>query len=845
MAKPAAAPVPMLDPTTGKVRQVVAEDAAEAAKQGFRALSAEEWKQEQLQERYGGVGGMAAAGVEGAARGLTLGLSDLAAVEGTRALLGDQRAEAVRQHMAGVQAANTGSALLGEGIGMVAPMLVSGGAAGAAEAGAKGMLARGAAEAGMGARALEAATVLPRGVAALGEGAAGAARKLVGTESASALGRLGQRVLPAAAQMGAEGAAYGAGGAVSEAVLGDHELTAEHILAGAGKGFLLGAGLGGAIGGASFVGSEGGSALRKALSSGEGNTVGATARDWLKGVSDERTIKALGAQKTDINRLGKTVEDVERRMSEIADTVHTTTLADGSRLMRVGDSAADMAPRLTTAVEEAGEKLGAVRKRLYAVADASPEVSPDMGKLFQQVDDYLRPMRESPLASIRSKASKVEAELSGLREMQTGGTTIGLESLTKIRQSLDDIIYPKAVGKGVAPMAAEHAAELQQVRGMVEGAIEESVDKAAALEGGKLGEEYRSLKRQFRDLTQAKQMADGWTTRDMGNRVLSPTDYGSGFGGAMVAAASGAGGISTAVAGALSSAVHNLVRERGASAAAIVARELGGVGKVGALAAQSEGRLLEGVRTFMRGIGEAPRAAVRVEAATTAASLDQRPHETKQQAMERVSGQLASLSDPRALADHVARQTGDMHMVAPQTTAVLTQRAATTVNFLRSKLPPMGPDTRSLTPHLDKVRVPDAEIDKFARTLRAATDPHSVVADMKAGRPLTKESVEALRVVAPRLYDRIREEVVEGLRNAKKPPTYEQKLQIRTLFGIVADRSLDPAFVAQMQSGWSAMYGAADPQTSVPTRASAPSRPLTRFGGSMATSSQRLGEDNG
>src|SRR5262245_18099332 len=63
----------------GTVGSIPAEQFEAATRQGFTLSNDAELREAELQARHGGLGGIARAGAEGAARGLTFGLSDAAA----------------------------------------------------------------------------------------------------------------------------------------------------------------------------------------------------------------------------------------------------------------------------------------------------------------------------------------------------------------------------------------------------------------------------------------------------------------------------------------------------------------------------------------------------------------------------------------------------------------------------------------------------------------------------------------------------------------------------------------------------------------------------------------------
>ncbi|MGE5802941.1 MAG: hypothetical protein ACM358_11865 [Gemmatimonadota bacterium] len=173
---------------------------------------------------YGGVAGGIKAGLAAAARGATLGLSDVAA----RALGGDNAAIALE----GLREENPGISFAGEVGGALAPALLSGGAA---------------LPAGLAARAGSAVT-------ALGEG--GGALRAIG--AAAAGGAL-------------EGAIFGAGQGVSELALSQDPLTVEHAASALSSNMLYGGLIGGALGTA-------GKALELGMTRAKGAIDGALAR---------------------------------------------------------------------------------------------------------------------------------------------------------------------------------------------------------------------------------------------------------------------------------------------------------------------------------------------------------------------------------------------------------------------------------------------------------------------------------------------------------------------------------------------------------------------------------------
>src|SRR6201990_1235451 len=139
-----------------------------------------------------------------------------------------------------------------------------------------------------------------------------------GAGATSALGRIGASALGGMA----EGTLFGAGNAVSDAELGDHNLTAENLIAGAG----LGAVLGGAGGGIATALREGASAVASATKKGLGKLD-------LGEFSKSRLFKAVSATKDEVGKIPEAERDA------VASALRKHVLPEGQALPRSLDDA--------------------------------------------------------------------------------------------------------------------------------------------------------------------------------------------------------------------------------------------------------------------------------------------------------------------------------------------------------------------------------------------------------------------------------------------------------------------------------------------------------------------------
>lgn len=244
-----------------------------------------------------------------------------------------------------------------------------------------------------------------------------------GIGATTALGRIGA----AAVGSGAEGILYGAGNTMSEAALGNTDLTAEKLIAGAGLGGLLGL-AGGGLGASLEEGF-------KAVVPAAGRLI-SKAKGPLEDFADDRWLKAGGAIKTQIKNIpeaerpavanelreamtieGKTLPG---SLDDAATTIATKRDAVARQLMQeigVGDAGGLLpamdrdaaAAALNKGFETNGKRIGAV----YDATDAlgtQPQFSPIL-KRFDALETSLNPAERDIIGGDIAKARKYLYEM--------------------------------------------------------------------------------------------------------------------------------------------------------------------------------------------------------------------------------------------------------------------------------------------------------------------------------------------------------------------------------------------------------------------------------------------------
>jgi len=797
----------------GQLGSIDAEEAEAAFGEGFDFAPAAAVREAQNQADYGeGIGSEALAGLAGAGRALTFGASDVLA-SGVGDFIGADTRGALNE----LRERNPLSTGAGEVVGTLGSLLLPG-------AGEANAILRGA----------RAATAAPRVIAGVGRAAENTALRLLGTEAAeSAASRILGRGISAGAGAGAEGVAYGAGQLVTESALTDPDLTAEQIAAHLGMSALWSGGAGGLLGGLGRAGREGYDATRNALMRRAGTEATEEASQELgsrvgrlmspQAVDDFITssaFQAAGAMKRDIDAAAQRAGGVSQIGRDALDLGVVTAAS----------SVDDIAERAAREAEKWGARVGELVRGL----DGQNAVRPDGNRIMRRVQEevldrlgdnpFFDDIRRTVERDIRPFASRF-ATTADEAGNAVAGEALGFEQLHKIRQGMDDLIYRNKLSN--SPIVAE----LRAVRGILEDEIETAGAEAARSVGdAAFRDAYQQAKRLYGSMKTVRDMAADRVRRNDANRWLSPSDYGlaisGGLGGAVISSADGDTDPGAIAIGFLSGLAHKFARERGR---AFLAAGLDKISRVGAIqrTAQTVARQTdEGVNGFFRNLSSTAReTGQRARRAVAPLSLE---------AYERTAGAAKSFSeDPRGSSERLAQATEGVSRGNPEIGAALQSQAVRGANFLVSRLPATR-QTNMLQPHLARPRPSDTEMSKFLRYARAVDDPLSILDDMEGGR-LTREGVEVLKEVYPRLYQDVVKKVTERLADEKEPLPYEARLQIGTLLGVPTDPSLLPENIASFQETYAV--------TAQPQQAAArPQTPAPELASSLQTDAQRIAQ---
>lgn len=583
------------DGTLGTVPEEKLSDALRAGATIATAKQIEETRVREVAQESLGAFTAPVAAATGLASGLTLGLSNWG-IKKAAGLLGADEA-----HVADVLSGAAGEHEIlhagAELAGNIAPVLLSGGGAAAAEGAAA---AAGKAGAGALARGTIRTLGAPvRAATALGEGAAELAAKAIGQAGEkSFLRRVGTQVLKGTISGGVEGMAYGGGAAISDAALGNHDLTAEELLASMGGAAMFGAGLGG-ISAAPFA--VGGEAVRAAKSAGKALGEGAhkamaKGRAMLEEAGGEVAEAAADATRAGgfIEKVDKHVSDFMRKFMDVeAMSDEQAARSTYARKEFVKNADKRLAPgpdgepggwqgvgrilKDTKVIDtEAGVLMNAMtpEQTLERIKNVHAETGQALGdlvkdsKAFVKVGDAAQAL-EKEIAQYRGKMGMENyvASAEALRDsfyQAVGavndkgrlliGKQIPIAEFQVQRKALDDLAYREA--KSLDPKL-----RVQIMRDMRGGM--KDLERNAILKEGRIdAKAYDKLNRNYQGLSIARDAAEDSISRGGANRSIGLTDY--------VAFAAGGGGL----AGGAMAIANKIARERGSGAASVFLHDL-------------------------------------------------------------------------------------------------------------------------------------------------------------------------------------------------------------------------------------------------------------------------------
>lgn len=724
------------------------DDTGEITPAAEKALVDAALHEAELDEKYGN--SEIRAGLEGAARGATLGLSD-------QLLATDPEAQ---QGLRERQERNPISAGVGEVAGSVAPLLASEGTS---------ALATSVKAAGAPMIAVTEAGKLVEGATAkiLGEFAADQGRKKLLTQ-------ILQKSIPTIAQGAVEGAAFGAGHEISENALGRADLTAENILASMGMGAALGGGINAGLSAAS--------AALPVVSKGLKPITDNIKKAADKYLNPEEVVKEFsGFTPSDVVKIEKRNPNFFKDLPDFY----------ASRIgLKPMDSADEVASKVSALKTSSGKKIGEISEQLQALSEVDNAVLPQREAVYGTFLKHLDEERAALMASPEVNAENIRT----LNKFERDLTARGIENKPISFNDLNDLrkTYDKqSKFNQFATPAQNYKSQIaSDLRSLLREQTDSLADTLSAATADATRQTLASeLKQANKDYYMSSMLQEKVAKRaEKSGKFMSTKDL---FTGGLYTLLGGpAVGVGTVAAKEL---LESDLRKK-----FVILSNIQKQSNV------IDKKLTDSVKNFFKKSAKVTRPVTNKVLVNSWLARDEKTGATpknRQVAFANMSNTVSSLvSDPNKLINRMAKGTSLVSKYAPKTASELQNRMVSAMQFLNSKMPKTnngGADLLFKKPYEPS----NLELAKFERYTQILEAPFSALDELQAGT-LTRDHVEALKAVYPTLYSKIQSEVINEISQAPEDFSYNKRIQLGILMDLPTDESLRPYAIAGLQANF-------------------------------------------
>lgn len=606
-----------------------------------------------------------------------------------------------------------------------------------------GPLFKGAAKAGTVAREVVAKQLAAAGIE---RGSESVAKRLVA--------RMGEK----ATQLGVEGAVVSAPRAITEAALGDPEQAAESLLYGAGLGTVLGTAAG-------ALEPAVGKVIQKFKDS-------LSESSLIKDFQNERAAKALGFTKAQIKKLKGGQDEAVNIAKDILDS----RLESGERIITPLSDTGDIAKNVEKLRQEAGAKM----ERVFKTLDdkAIPSINPL--EVASKIDGEIGNFWRSPIN--KAETNQLEATLESI--LVRGQKPISFAEAQALKEEIGKVAYPMGKNPPIVTPKVEIAQKAYRV-------VNEELDKAVDAAAGKIGDgsflkELQDARRTYAISRKAGKALAEKSASEQGNKIFGLTDTIAGIG-----VGSGVGAIP---------AVATVFAKKGLEK---YGNQIIATASVDGLLAAEQA--LKRVQAKLSKIPEAIEAMVpggksasRVSTVGAFSKLLQNTMH-RNDAFSEVSRKITDPSaNPKRMSDDFAGiSSAFSNGGAPAVGNAFNLKMTQALQYLDANLPkPITPPNPFVK---TKFKPSDADISAFERKLHTIMDPFSVIEDLKNGS-VTKEQVDTLKAVYPKIYQQIQTRVIEHVSGSETTIPYQNRLKLSLLLDLPLDPSLSPDAIRSLQT---------------------------------------------
>lgn len=727
-----------------------------ALQSGFRLPTEDEMLERQREQKYGDM--PIAAAALGAARGLTLGASDLVAGLGERAgVLPEGTGEAITQ----IKERNPQASVVSEVVSIAVPIL--GQLAGASAVG----------------KAARAASTLQTGLTTIGSGVARATEKAVGASAA--------RFLAPAAQLASEAALYQTARNLSDTVLQQKDITAESILQNVPQAALFGGSIGLAL------------PVAKMIAEPVIRTADRAFNAAVKRVTDffdpERTTQlysgAMGNSRLlrdtiEGNKFQDSVSNLRKRgayesgvMALDPITVTGRRVADGPM-----PSQAQAMERLNQWQDDAMAALKSTYENVDAVTSLDGELRAALSQFPAEAEVAItKRIAEMAGNGVVRDPQALIAELGTYKELfaAKGGSLAGLNDLKKgIYERIGELNFNRP--------GSPEVKVLKDIGRAVKSSIEAGTETVRVKYPGMSGElgKVGDLNRLWGDIQTVKKPMDALIKKNSANVNIGGMRWRDGITAVIGAEALGGGTLGGMAGLGLGYAQKMMQTGEGLLIRAKLGEQIKALSWVRQQALDTEGAIRTALRSFAIRSGEQAKLGAAVLSTPTARMEDNRKWYDKTR-----RELLAAVEDIGGTSRRFELDAGGLDEHAPEVAEALIEKRLQIIDYLTQQMP--KDPSESINPMGASDWTPsEYEIRQFRKVVDAARKPLSVLEDLKRGT-VTPKSVQTVRDLYPQIYRSMVEQAAQVVQD--RTLSYSKRIRLSVLLGVPMDRTMTKPYL--------------------------------------------------
>lgn len=591
-----------------------------------------------------------------------------------------------------------------------------------------------------------------------------------------ALAHTGSRI----AQFGTEGAVMAAPKVAAELVTGDEEEAAEALL--------WSVGIGGATGAIAGGGEKTINAARRLLQKAKTKTepLRQKVTPYLSDKADEMSRnaygRASGLQKSHRAKMS------DEEFKEFSDYVEREIFPDAKAIFTTKTIRAQ---RVREAREIAGKKIG-------DVAEEAGEVGifvdgDDMREAVRGIEsDELFKYNKSVRAAHREEMRYIDNLITEQRQnfvRQKPGARV--DAVYDYKTSLGPKAYSEVTGQGKMTPKGEYYRTLERV---IDGQIVKSMAYADEISKmplaqrgvfnmpparGGMQRDLARMKYDYKHLTTAQRGMDNILART-GNQQISLRGLTAMMSGSII------GGPAGAIAFFLA---ERALEEFGDAAVAIGIRR----------AIDNRQAALDYIAKMSKKVLKPPRVNAKARVGSMGVLNQLSGEKDKQKATDEIISELGNITgNPQYAATKMADISSGIAELNEKSAVQLNQQMLRVAQIMQSVAPSKPPKNPFSS---NQGRYTNTEIGAFERALATAIDPLTILDDLQ-NNTLEPGSVKVLAQLYPRLYDRMKTEILSAATEEKRTYTYAKKLNLDIFFGQETDAVNEAGNIALLQKNF-------------------------------------------